>query len=50
MAFCNEHIEEGKRLAAEREAAEEAAEEAEELEFEENQKKIAELEAENEED
>lgn len=50
MAFCNEHIEEGKRLAAEREAAELEAEEAEELEFEENQKKIAELEAANEED
>lgn len=47
MAFCNEHIEEGKRLAAEREAAEEAEEEAEEQEYEENKKKIAELEAEN---
>lgn len=44
MTFCNEHIEEGKRLAAEREAAEEAAEEAEEEEYEEIQKEIAELE------
>ncbi len=48
MTFCNEHIEEGKRLAAQKEAAEEEAEEAEEREFEENQKKIAELEAKNE--
>ena len=50
MDYCNEHIEEAKRLAEEREAAEEAEEEAEELEFEENKKKIAELEEQAEEE
>lgn len=44
MDFCNEHITEAKRLAEEKEAAEQAEEEAEEREFEENKQKIAELE------
>ena len=50
MSFCNEHIEEAKRLAEEKEAAEEAEEEAEEFEVEENKKKIAELEEQAEEE
>ena len=49
MAFCNEHIEEAKRLAEEREAAAEAEEEEEEAEYEENLEKIAELSGDDEE-
>lgn len=48
MKFCSEHIEEARRLAAERAEAEEAAEEAEEAEFKENERKIKELEEEEE--
>lgn len=48
MKFCNDHIEEAKRLAAEREEQEDAEEEKEQQEFEENQKKIEELEEEKE--
>ena len=50
MDFCNEHITEAKRIAAEKEAAEQEEEEAEEQEFEENKKKIAELEQQAEEE
>lgn len=50
MDFCNEHIIEAKRIAAEKEAAEQEEEEAEEQEFEENKKKIAELEQQAEEE
>lgn len=46
IAWANEKIEEGKKILAEREAAEEAAEEAEEEEFEEIEKQIEELEEE----
>ncbi|MBR2041534.1 MAG: hypothetical protein IJ945_04100 [Oscillospiraceae bacterium] len=49
MAWANEHIEEGKKIMAEREAAEEAAEEAEDEEMEEIEKEIEALEAELEE-
>ena len=47
MDFCNEHIEEAKRLAEEREALEEAEEEAEEEEYLKNEEEIARLEEEN---
>lgn len=47
MAWANEKIEEGKKIMAEREAAEEAEEEAEEAELEAIEKEIAELEAED---
>ena len=46
MAWANEKIEEGKKIMAEREAAEEAAEAAEEEEMEEIEKEIEALEAE----
>ena len=46
MAWANEHIEEGKRIMAEREAAEEAASEEEDKEYEEIEKEIKALEAE----
>lgn len=46
IAWANEHIEEGKKIMAERQAAEEAAEEAEEEEFDEIEKEIEALEAE----
>ena len=46
IAWANEKIEEGKKIMAEREAAEEAAAEAEDEEFEEIEKEIEALEAE----
>ena len=46
IAWANEKIEEGKKILAEREAAEEAAEEAEEEEFDEIEREIEALEAE----
>ena len=49
IAWANEKIEEGKKILAEREEAEEAAEEAEEAELEEIEKQIEELEEELEE-